>query len=161
MRIFGSTSRSSPYRNRARSLPPKTPMQLQCSEYHGFSSPMRKFGYSLTDSIPLAVCLVQGGGFVGLVVYLIVTKKYREIVISRETVLWFGASGLLNALAVSFNMTALEMGDVVVVSPLISTTPLFTVLFSIIFLRSFERVTGKIVMGAAAICLGGIVLTAF
>jgi uncharacterized membrane protein len=51
------------------------------------------------------------------------------------------------------------MGDVVLVSPLISTTPLFTVILSTIFLRSFERVTVKVLVGAAAICLGGIVLT--
>lgn len=127
--------------------------------FGGFSSPMRKYGYSLIDSVPLAICLVQGGGFVGLVVYLFVTGKYRELVLRRETLLWFGGSGILNAAAVSCNMTALEMGDVVVVSPLIATTPLFTVLFSAIFLRSFEQVTLKVVFGAAAICLGGIVLT--
>ena len=85
--------------------------------------------------------------------------KYRELVLRRETLWWFGLSGLLNSAAVTMNMTALEMGDVVLVSPLISTTPLFTVILSTIFLRSFERVTLKVLVGAAAICLGGIVLT--
>jgi len=127
----------------------------------GFSSPMRKFGYSLVDSVPFAICFVQLGALVGLVIYLFGTGKYWEIVLRRETFLWFGASGALNSLAVALNMTALEMGDVVLVSPLISTTPLFTVLFTSIFLRSFERVTRKVVIGAAAICLGGIVLTSF
>ncbi len=125
----------------------------------GFSSPMRKLGYSMIDSVPLAVCVVQGGAFVALVLYLLATRKYRELVFRRETLVWFGLSGLLNSVAVTMNMTALEMGDVVVVSPLISTTPLFTVILSTIFLRSFERVTLKVLVGAAAICLGGIVLT--
>lgn len=125
----------------------------------GFASPMRKHGYSLIDSVPLAVCLVQGGAFVALVLYLLATGKYRELILRRETLWWFGLSGLLNSAAVTMNMTALEMGDVVVVSPLISTTPLFTVILSTIFLRSFERVTLKVLVGAAAICLGGIVLT--
>jgi DME family drug/metabolite transporter len=127
----------------------------------GFSSPMRKFGYSLVESVPLAICFVQAGAFLGLATYLFTTKKYRELVFRRETLLWFGASGVLNSLAISFNMTALEMGDVVVVTPLIATTPLFTVLFTFIFLRSFERVTRKVVFGAGAICVGGIVLTSF
>jgi len=48
-----------------------------------------------------------------------------------------------------------------VVSPLISTTPLFTVILSTVFLRSFERVTLKVLVGAASICLGGVVLTTF
>lgn len=125
----------------------------------GFASPMRKHGYSLIDSVPMAVCLVQGGAFVALVLYLLATGKYRELILRRETLWWFGLSGLLNSAAVTMNMTALEMGDVVLVSPLISTTPLFTVILSTIFLRSFERVTLKVLVGAAAICLGGIVLT--
>ncbi len=125
----------------------------------GFSSPMRKLGYSMIDSVPLAVCVVQGGAFVALGLYLVGTGKFRELVLRRETLWWFGLSGLLNAAAVTMNMTALEMGDVVLVSPLISTTPLFTVILSTIFLRSFERVTLKVLVGAAAICLGGIVLT--
>ena len=127
----------------------------------GFASPMRKHGYSLIDSVPMAVCLVQGGAFVALVLYLLATGKYRELILRRETLWWFGLSGLLNSAAVTMNMTALEMGDVVLVSPLISTTPLFTVILSTIFLRSFERVTLKVLVGAAAICLGGIVLTTF
>ena len=127
----------------------------------GFSSPMRKFGYSMIDSVPLAICVVQGGAFVALVIYLLTTRKYRELIFRRETLLWFGLSGALNSVAVSLNMTALEMGNVVLVSPLISTTPLFTVLLSTIFLRSFERVTPKVLFGAGSICLGGIVLTAF
>ena len=120
---------------------------------------MRKYGYSLIDSVPLAICLVQGGAFVGLAIYLVVSGRYRDLVVRRKTLLWFGASGVLNSAAVTCNMTALELGDVVVVSPLIATTPLFTVLLSWIFLRSFEQVTLKVVTGAAAICLGGILLT--
>lgn len=127
----------------------------------GFSSPMRKLAYSLVDSVPLAICVVQGGAFVALVLYLLATGKYRELNFRRETLVWFGLSGLLNSIAVSLNMTALEMGDVVLVSPLIATTPLFTVVLSTIFLRSFERVTLKVLLGAASICLGGVVLTAF
>jgi len=127
----------------------------------GFSSPMRKLGYSMIDSVPLAICVVQGGAFVALLLYLWATGRHRELVFRRETLGWFGLSGLLNSVAVSLNMTALEMGDVVVVSPLISTTPLFTVILSTVFLRSFERVTLKVLVGAASICLGGVVLTTF
>ncbi len=126
----------------------------------GFSSPMRKLGYSMVDSVPLAICMVQGGAFMALVIYLLATGKYRELLFRRETLIWFGLSGVLNSIAVSLSMTALEMGNVVLVSPLVATTPLFTVILSTIFLRSFERVTLKVLVGAASICLGGIVLTA-
>lgn len=127
----------------------------------GFSNPMRKLAYTMIDSVPLAICVVQGGAFAALVTYLLATGKHRELVFRRETLGWFGLSGVLNSAAVACNMTALEMGDVVLVSPLIATTPLFTVVLSTVFLRSFEKVTLKVAAGAAAIFLGGVVLTAF
>lgn len=127
----------------------------------GFSNPMRKLGYGMIDSVPLAICVVQAGAFAALVTYLLATGKHRELVFRRETLGWFGLSGVLNSAAVSCNMAALEMGNVVLVSPLIATTPLFTVVLSTVFLRSFEKVTLKVAAGAAAIFLGGVVLTAF
>ena len=125
----------------------------------GLSSPLRKYGFSLVPSVPLAICAVQLGAFLALIVYLTAGRKYKELIFGPGTVTWFGLSGLCNSVAVALNMLALEQGSVVIVSPLVSTVPLFTVALSAMFLRSFERVTLKIVLGAASICLGGIVLT--
>ncbi|MDA2934964.1 hypothetical protein MYX82_11575 [Acidobacteria bacterium AH-259-D05] len=53
-----------------------------------------------------------------------------------------------SALGVSTNLLAISMGDVVIVSPLVSTVPLFTVFLSFFFLKHFEKVTVKLVLGA-------------
>jgi len=52
---------------------------------------------------------------------------------------------------------ALDLGKVTVVIPVASTGPFFSLLLSALFLRDVERVTLKIVLGAALI-VGGVLL---
>ncbi|HLE80502.1 MAG TPA: EamA family transporter, partial [Dehalococcoidia bacterium] len=90
-----------------------------------------------------------------------IAGKYKALVVRRETILWFGLSGFASGVGMTLNLWALEVGTVVIVAPLIATTPLFTVILSALYLRSYEKVTMKIALGAAAICLGGVILVAF
>ena len=127
----------------------------------GISSPLRKFAFSLITSVPLAACATLLGSLTTLLIYLAVTGKYKELVVNRPTLQWFGLSGLSSGISMAAHLAALEMGNVVIVSPLIATVPLFTVLLSFIFLRAFERVTAKVALGAGSICLGGALLIVF
>ena len=54
---------------------------------------------------------------------------------------------------------ALDLGDVTVVIPISSTGPLFSLIFSALFLRDVERVTAKIVAGACLIISGVLLIT--
>jgi len=126
----------------------------------GFSDPMRKFGLTLITNLPLAICSLATGSLVFLTAYLM-TGKYREITINRHALKWFLLAGAASALGVSTNVLALNMGDVVIVTPLVSTVPLFTVFLSFFFLKHLEKVTVKLVLGALAICLGGALLSVF
>lgn len=126
----------------------------------GFSDPMRKFGLTLITDLPLAICSLMAGSLVFLTAYLM-TGKYREITINRHALKWFLPAGAASALGISTSLLALSMGDVVVVSPLVSTVPLFTVLLSFFFLKHLEKVTLMLVLGALTICLGGALLSVF
>lgn len=127
----------------------------------GIASPIRKYGYLLLTSVPLAVCLTLIGSLGGLVLYLGAGRGYRDVVVNRGTVLWFGLSGVVTSCGITSYMTSLSLGDVVLVDPLIATTPLFSVTFTHLLLKGQERVTSKAVVGAVLICAGGIVLTVF
>ncbi len=135
-------------------------MALASGLLGGFSDPMRKFGLTLITNLPLAICSLMAGSLVFLTAYLM-TGKYREITINRHALKWFLPAGAASALGVSTNLLALSMGDVVVVTPLVSTVPLFTVFFSFFFLKHLEKVTVKLILGALAICLGGALLGVF
>ena len=54
---------------------------------------------------------------------------------------------------------ALENADVVVVSPVSSTNPLFTLLFAAILLRDLERFNIRILMGSMLVVLGVVVIS--
>ena len=134
---------------------------LGASILGGVASPIRKYGYSMLTSVPLAICLTLIGSVSGLLLYLVAWRGYRDVSVNRGTVLWFGLSGVVTSCGITSYMLSLSMGDVVLVDPLIATTPLFSVTFTHLLLKDQERVTSKAVFGAVLICAGGVVLTAF
>ena len=54
---------------------------------------------------------------------------------------------------------SLNLGEVSVMIPLLNTTPLFSLIFSVIFLRDLEKVTVPIVLGALSLLGGAILIT--
>lgn len=76
---------------------------------------------------------------------------------TRHGIAWFVATGLLNGGAVLALYSALERGPVVLVSPIAATYPLFTLVFSALWLRE-ERLGGALIAGMALTVTGVIVL---
>lgn len=78
---------------------------------------------------------------------------------NRRCFWWFLAAGV----TVSFSMVciyyALDRGKVSVVIPISSTGPLFSLILTAIFLRDVERVTLRIVVSAAMIVSGVLLIT--
>ncbi|MBI2359732.1 MAG: EamA family transporter [Deltaproteobacteria bacterium] len=94
-----------------------------------------------------------------LFLFLLATGTMSRIRIERESWPFFGSGAVVSALAQLLNFTALSRGDVSAMVPLLNTTPLFTVLFSSLFLRQVEKVTLRIVLGAALMVAGVLVIT--
>jgi drug/metabolite transporter (DMT)-like permease len=65
---------------------------------------------------------------------------------------WFVVTGVLNGLALVCQYVALSQGQVVVVSPIVSTYPLFTFALSLAF--RVERLGPRIALGVALVVLG-------
>ncbi|HKI98791.1 MAG TPA: DMT family transporter [bacterium] len=65
---------------------------------------------------------------------------------------WFLLTGVLNGLALLCQFVALSRGQVVVVSPIVSTYPLFTFAFSLLF--RLERLGLRIALGVLLVVLG-------
>lgn len=73
---------------------------------------------------------------------------------------WFLAAGCCNAGAIMSLNTALLLGDVVMVSPIVASSPLFTMVFSAAFMRS-ERLTLRIVAAVLLVVPGVMLVSAF
>jgi uncharacterized membrane protein len=94
----------------------------------------------------------------GLVIGLLIAENYKSLEMTHRTIFWFALSGVATGVGISLYLLALNLGQVVFVDPLISTSPLFTLLLARLFLRRHETITAKVVAGAAAIFVGVIVI---
>jgi uncharacterized membrane protein len=67
-------------------------------------------------------------------------------------------SGFFEALGALLTLVALTTGQVVIVSPIVATTPLFSLVISLIFLRGKEQVNGRTIVGTIAVVAGTIAI---
>jgi drug/metabolite transporter (DMT)-like permease len=100
-------------------------------------------GYTVSGAAIWGATLAQGPG----------AQSKR---VPRHAVPWFMAAGILNGCALLLLYHALHVGRVSVVAPLVALYPLFTLLYSALFLRS-EVLTRRIVLGAL-LAVGGVVV---
>ena len=83
---------------------------------------------------------------------------------SRTPNFWRGAgffvgAGGFSAMGVLLMFQALQRGEVVVVSPVLATNPLFTLAMAAVLLRGVEQITPRVVAGTCLVVLGVLVLT--
>ena len=133
---------------------------LLASFIAGSSQIIRKFGLASMPSPILAAAVTATSSLVVVSAIMWCSGQRKMILdMDRRCLPYYLAAGL----AISFGMVtiyyALDLGRVVVVIPLSSIGPLFTLLLTAIFLKGVERVTLKIVLGAALIISGAVLLT--
>lgn len=76
-------------------------------------------------------------------------------------VAFFATGGVFSAMGVLLMFFALGRGQVVVISPVLATNPLFTLFFAALLLRGVERITPRIIVGALLVVAGVAVLSIF
>jgi DME family drug/metabolite transporter len=76
-------------------------------------------------------------------------------------VAFFATGGVFSAMGVLLMFFALDRGQVVVISPVLATNPLFTLFFAALLLRGVERITPRILLGALLVVAGVTVLSLF
>ncbi len=126
----------------------------------GIVHPMRRHALSISHEPLFFAALV---GIVSLACFLAYTPLSREpLVWDRRAMLPFLAAGAAETCGILFVITALGIGSVVTVSPLVGISPLWVLLGTVLFLRDLEQVRVRTVIGAvcviagtAAISLGG------
>jgi drug/metabolite transporter (DMT)-like permease len=72
--------------------------------------------------------------------------------------IYFGLVGLVLGIGFVLLFFAFQKGRVVTLSPISGATPLFTLLFSALFLRDLERLSWPLAAGCLCIVLGGVLV---
>jgi len=126
----------------------------------GVTHVFRKMGLNITPE-PIAGVVVQSTTALTFFLCFSLVQKKGEWVGLNQKKTWFiiGLAGLCSFTAQLSIFSALDLGYVVIVIPLISLEPFFVLLLVRLFLKKLERITWKIVGGAVLIVGGAAVLS--
>ena len=126
----------------------------------GLTHVFRKMGLNVAPEPIVGVTVQNATAFVLFPVLALAQRNQQRMVLNDKRA-WFvfGLSGFLNFAAQLCMFCALNLGQVLIVTPLSALSPFFVLVFVGIFLRRLERVTWKIVLGSVSIVGGTVVLT--
>jgi DME family drug/metabolite transporter len=131
---------------------------IVASALAGASQVVRKFALAAVPHPFLAAAVTASSSFVVSILTLWYVEKSQETwKMNRHCFWWFLAAGVAISLGMACIYYALDLGKVSVVIPISSTGPFFSLIFAALFLRDVERVTLRIVL-AAAMIIGGVLL---
>ena len=122
------------------------------------ASTLRKIGLLIVN-LPLMAAVVSSTTalFVGLILHQM-QGGGREFSLSRKSFAWFLAAGFAHTGAMLSAFYALSSGKIVIVDPLIGSSPVITLFLTTVFLRDLEALTLRVVIGALITVVGSILI---
>jgi len=124
----------------------------------GISTTLRKSGLMTVPLPLLAAAVTVGTAFVVLLLIIRVRGGRRALKFHRQSDGWMFGAALVNTGAILSFFSALNLGKVVRVEPLVACNPLLTILWAAIFLRQIERLSPRIIFGALVTVAGTVLV---
>ena len=118
------------------------------------SQNLRRTGLLIIPNPFIGAAVTTTTSLVIFSISLLVLGKVRLLRVDKKSVPFFAVASLISAGAQFLGFYSLTWADVSVMIPLINTTPLFTVLFSALFLRDLETVTSRVLIGTVVLVAG-------
>jgi drug/metabolite transporter, DME family len=125
----------------------------------GVSHPLRRYTLNLANE-PLYLAAVIGiVALPWLASATLLPRQKQKPVWDRRAMGPFLIAGTFETAGILLVIVALSVGHVVVVSPIVATSPLWIVLGSWLFLRDIERLTLRTILGAVYVVVGTIAIS--
>jgi uncharacterized membrane protein len=134
---------------------------IAAATFYGAASVTRKAALNILPDSVFGAVIGALSSLVVYSIYLIVTRRTRDLQINWVGSRFFVINGVVLTLAWLSMFTALTTGKVSVVTALGGTSPLFAVLLSAILLKGSEELNLRIAVGCLAIVAGAAVITLF
>ncbi len=122
----------------------------------GFAFPIRRYALTISNEPLFFAAVIAVVPFLCFTVFLLMPTARGPLQCSRSVLPLLVAAGCFEALGALLAMMALGVGRVVVVAPIVATTPLWTLLMTLVLLRGQERVGRRTVLATACV-VGGTV----
>jgi drug/metabolite transporter (DMT)-like permease len=125
----------------------------------GVAFPLRRYGLMITNEPVFFAAIVAVVSLVCSLPYAWISHRSQSIVWHPKSLMHFSASGFFEGLGALLSLMALAVGTVVVVSPIVATTPLWNLLIAYLFLRETEKLKARTALGTIAVVGGTIAIT--
>ncbi len=126
----------------------------------GSTQVIRKIGLAGISLPILGAATTTGTSLVAIAVSLTVSRNWSMVRFDRRSLAWFLPAGFAVTLGVASVFMSLHLSDVVIVAPLASLSPLYSLVLSALFLREVEVITVRKVVAAGLIVAGVVLITA-
>jgi uncharacterized membrane protein len=123
------------------------------------SQTLRKQALAIIPDPFVAVAVVTTVSLILLTGFVLTSGRTGQLRMTRNSFVFFFLAALVAVVAQVLNFVALGRGQLSVIIPLLNTTPLFTVFFSLLFLRGIETVNSRIMFGASLMVAGVVLIT--
>lgn len=120
----------------------------------GMNHPIRSYVLSLADEPLFFSALMGTFSLVGFLIYLAVSPRSQRLDWNRQAIAPFISTGLFETISILCIITALSIGQVVVIAPIAASYPVWALIEARIFLRDVEPINGRIVLGILSVVAG-------
>ncbi|MBI3066596.1 MAG: DMT family transporter [Deltaproteobacteria bacterium] len=120
----------------------------------GVAFPLRRYGLAINDEPVFFAAVVAVVSLAGALPYVRLSRDRRGSMWHPRGVLHFTLSGFFEGLGALLSLMALSSGRVVIISPIVATTPLWNLIIAIVFLRGREEINARTIAGTVSVVLG-------
>ena len=118
------------------------------------SQNIRKLGLNSTSEPIIAATISTATSLLFLLGSLAFSKKGRVLQLTRQCIPYYGGAAAFALVGQLSTFVALNGGQISVVAPLNSTSPLFVIALTALFLRGEEKVNTAVVIGVVLLVAG-------
>src|SRR6266542_2237766 len=120
----------------------------------GINHPIRRYVLTMANEPLFFSALMGAVSLICFSLYSVVSPDSQRLVWNRQGTLPFLATGLFETVSIVCIITALSIGDVVVIAPIAASYPVWSLVEARIFLRDVEPVNWKTVIGILSVVAG-------
>ena len=130
--------------------------------FFGFEPIFAKIGFAAGTPYLVGLTLKVIAALAVFTVYLVARDRLpRPADIRSSDLRWYVAAGVASSVFLLAYYAALARAPVVIVVPIMQSSPLLVVLISLVFLQHLERVTWRLASAASVVVAGAVLVSVF
>jgi DME family drug/metabolite transporter len=124
----------------------------------GMNHPIRRYVLTMANEPLFFSALMGAVSMAGFLIYLALSPQSQRLVWNRQALWPFLGTGLSETLSILCIITAISLGRVVIVAPIAASYPIWSLIFTGIFLRDIEAVNWKTIAGILSVVAGNVAI---